>query len=1102
VIKVETGVFSPDILARTSSRGRREEEVYTRLSQSETQITKMEDRMDIDPPTHPAYDQHQHNAAMADEPLPRGVMQLNEREIYGDAGDDDVESEVSDADSDELELRANTKRFDAIQEAFVAQHRAEVIGVAPQAPAPAATPAKAARPPRRKIGPRKAAKPTPDIQFRLSLARRAFEDRDYEGTIQMLSEVIRINSETYQAWTLLSTVHEELGDREKATMCLMTAAHLVPKNVPSWLNAAAYALHGVEDMDDGPEKQQALERAITCYSQALTADKRNVEARVGKADCLMMQGHAALALAQYIKALEFRPLNIRTVRNMADVALDMKDPRRPAEGAKRAYRRIIDHLQASGTLEAEEGLFEWSDLRIYLEFFGILEQWGEAARELKEISRWLLGRRDEGFWDEWVDDDREWDLNDDRRIEVLDKFEPTRFPLDSYGGGLPVDLRAKLYVYRHKLGMEYEANMHLRLLDPTKETAVDDFMDFPDCLKDIGNALLEGGKPDQAMPYFNLFKEIAGITGDIEVDADVLVSQGRCHLALGDRAGAEECFVSAIEADQDHIEARVQLANMYEEMYEKEQQQEGREEAFLLVREAMNLEARQGEDGTTGKPRKRRGPYGPRKPREKKDRPPRPPGEKKSKYIPRRIINAEKRKEHDLKMTEEASKNYQIMMELKDKVVAGSDEQTLATWMKAARELVDDFRSSKSFYPWEKYIKYLGYGGNVQGQASLPARQMRLAAMAERLQQNLAPAEGQEAPIQPPVTLPQAHRGIPLDKWLDIFLDYAFCLVKAGKHREAYVVCHAARDSTIWTAMDTTYIIHLAWASCAVYAGDEETCVAIARYFMRDYMPGTDSYRMFSAMCRVCQTPVSWYTSGPAQKFILRQIKTMDNIVIRAGLFDAAGLPTAENSSQGENQISTVRKNGIGLDVALLTIYGSILFSTTSYVYSLSYLARAASIDPTNRLINMSAGLAYIHYALKRQATNRQYLLTQGFAFLFRYYHDRLSGCTETVTATGEDGEKKEVRVVRKANRAERQEAHFNIARAYSLIGLGNLANEYYMRVLKEAEEAEGEVEEEEGKGIGREDLSIEAAYNIRTMCFLLGDFDGAKAVADRWLVL
>ncbi|KAM7196003.1 hypothetical protein V8F20_007197 [Naviculisporaceae sp. PSN 640] len=1013
--------------------------------------------------------------------------------------DESLTDELSDADSDELELRANNARFDAIQEAFVAQQRADAAGESLPVPVPPAASSKttgkpAKAPPKRRLGPRKAVRPTPDIQFRLSLATNSFEQKDYEGAIKMLSEVIRINSETYQAWTLLSTVHEELGDREKATMCLLTAAHLVPKNVPVWLNAAAYALEGVEDMEDGsPEKTQALARAIDCYSKALTADKRNIEARTGKADVLMMQGNSALALMQYYKALEFKPFNIRTVRNMADVALDVKDPRKPAENAKKAYKRLIEHLQEKGTLMAEEGMFEWSDLRIYLEFFGILEQWGDAARELKEVSRWLLGRREEGYvWSGMgeQEDDREWDLNDDRRIQVPE-FEPARFPLESYGAGLPVDLRARLYYYRFKMGMVEEAEIHLGMLDPSKENAVEEFMDFPDCLKDIGNSLLEGDnpRPERAMAYFNLFREIANITGDITIDADFLVSQGRCHLAMGDKLAAEECFIAAIETEEDNIEARVQLANMYE----GEQAQEGKEEAFLLVREALNLEVKQGPDGKIRKIRKPRKPYGPRKPREKKPDDPNAP-KRKSTYIPRRLINAEKRKQQDLEMTEVATKNYATLMELKDKVVAGADEQTQATWMAAARDLVDDFRSYKEFYPWEKYIKYLGYGGNVQGQATLPARSFKLAAMAQRLQQTLAPAEGQEGAAPPPAPVaPKAHRGITFDKWLDIFLDYAFYLVRAGQHREAYVVCHAARDSIIWTAPDTTFLIHLAWASCAVYAGDEETCVAIARYFMRDYMPGTDAYRMFSAMCRVCQTPVSWYTSGPAQKFILRQIKTMDGIMTRKlkGLEPYGKRDGEAADLNGNGAATTNNDDGINLDVCLLTIYGHILFSTTSYTYALNYFARSVSIDPNNSLINMSIGLAYLHYALKRQATNRQYLLTQGFTFLFKYYHDRLA--TKT----------KEVR----PGKAQRQEAHFNIARAYALIGLGNLANEYYWRVLKEEEDDDDEGEEElEGTGkknvMGNEDLTIEAAYNIRTMCFLLGDFDGAKAVAERWLVL
>ncbi|KAL2201203.1 hypothetical protein P885DRAFT_26886 [Corynascus similis CBS 632.67] len=997
-----------------------------------------------------------------------------EPETMLDDDEDEVASNIS-ADSDALELRAEVERFDLQQEAFVARQRAEAAGLPYQPPPPRKAGGRKSKP-RRTTGPRKAAKLPPDIQFRMSLANEAFQQKDYDKTIAHLSEIIRINSEVFNAWMLLSTVHETLGNREQAIWCRISAAHLTPRDVPQWISTAEYALECLEELEDGtPEKDEVLARAYACYTQALETDRSNITARTGRADVIMMQGNASKALAEYQKALSYRPWNIRTVRNIADVALDVKDRRKGADIARGAYRRLVDHLQAEGTFEAEEGWFEWSDLRIYLEFFTILEQWQEGARELKEISRWLLGRRSEAYWDQWVDDDREWDIQDDRRI-VVPEFEPAKFPLQSYGQGLPVDLRAKLYVYRSKLGLEYEANLHLQLLDPDRQ---EDFMDFPDCLKDIAVSLLDRDRADEAIRYLNLYRHIAMTTGDVALDADFSVCQGRYHMARGEKAAAEECFIAAIEEDEDHIEARVQLANMYE----GEEMQEGREEAFLLVREAMNLEARGG-DGTG----RRRGTYGPRKPREGKPRPRRPRDpNKKSNYVPRRLINAEKRRQQELELAAEASNNFQRLREVQDRALAG-DEQAKGEWMKAAKNLIDDFRSYKQFYPWEKYIKFLGYGANVQGQAAVPARNMKLAAMEERLRQNLAPAEGQESAIRVPIRFPSEHRGVAFDTWLDLFLNYAFALVRAGQHREAYVVCHAARDSIVWTSAESTFLIHVAWASCAVYAGDEETCVAIARYFMRDYMPGTDSYRMFSAMCRVCQTPVSWYTSGPAQKFILRQIKTMDNIVMRrdnnAGNSTTGAAATAMTNPDPNSRAATASDapNDIGLDVALLTIYGHILFTTTSYTYALSYFARAASLDPSNPLINLSTGLAYVHYALKRQATNRQYLLTQGFAFLFRYYEDRLRNAADG------DGH---------CNVAERQEAHFNIARAYSLVGLASLAVEYYKRVL-----AEGKAGSDGGGVMGNEDLRVEAAFNIRTLCYLLGDVEGARAVAGEWLVL
>ena len=77
---------------------------------------------------------------------------------------------------------------------------------------------------------------------------------------------------------------------------------------------------------------------------------------------------------------------------------------------------------------------------------------------------------------------------------------------------------------------------------------------------------------------------------------------------------------------------------------------------------------------------------------------------------------------------------------------------------------------------------------------------------------------------------------------------------------------------------------------------------------------GTDSYRMFAAVARICQSPIAWYTSGPTQKYMLRQIKSMDAEI---------------KANQGAG-------NGEHLTIPLLMLYGHILYTGTSYSYALS----------------------------------------------------------------------------------------------------------------------------------------------------------------------
>ncbi|KAB5557985.1 hypothetical protein GE09DRAFT_1058070 [Coniochaeta sp. 2T2.1] len=1038
---------------------------------------------------------------MADHPVGPTLDQVAQ-EIQSRYENIEEESEDSDADSDYQELRAETAKLNASIEAFRAAQRlgadtsdgvesfpGDVPSVPSASPAPnQQTPTRGGKggggrgnqgrggghTKGRKLGPRKAAKPTPDILYRLSLATEAFHDKRYDDAQEILAEIIRINAETYDAWTLLSTVLEEIGEKKKALDALIFSAHLTPKIVSAWMNAGAYALEGLEEMDpEGAERTERLQLAKTLYAAAVRADNTDANARTTLADVLMSLGHAAAAVGQYQRALKYRPWNIRTVRNLADVALDAKDPRKTGPAAREAYRRVIEHCYEQGSNEVEEGAFEWSDLRIYLEFFGIAEEeedWGVAARELKEVARWFLGRREERCWEGWVEDDREWDVTDDRRV-MVEGYEPGRFPLQSYGLALPVDLRAKLCIYRLRLGHMQEAALHMECLDPKDERghdlpSMERFRYFPDCLKDVGAELLYYDQPLLALDYFDLYRRIAEQNPeDVAVDADMLVSQGRCHLALGDKVAAEECFIGALDEDEYHIDARFELAKLYEAESEKE----GREEAFLLVNEALDLEARQNDGNDEdidpelrARPKKPRRNYNraPREPKPKKERAPRPPrpaGEKR-KYRPRRLGGSAEKKRQEAERKNAMLEKYRAAMDLKPHVASG-DQDAMGRWMSVAKDLVDDFRSSKQFFPWDKYVRFMGYN-TILSTDAIPAKSSKLAAMAARLQQNLAPVEGQD-PAQLPPALRHDHYGIPFEEWLDLLLDYALNLTFTNQVEEAYVVLLSARDSVVFKSRDHAFLIHITWALCAVYAGDEEQCVHIARFFMRDYMPGTDSYRLFAAMVRLCQAPPSWYTSGPGQKFILRQIKLMDKAA----------------TSPADGSVDPTQ-----LDVCLLTLYGHILYTSQSYPYALSYFMRAASIDPTNPMINLSLGIGYIQYALKRQAPNRQYLITQGFAFFQKYYRHR--------AASGYPG--------------ERQEAAFNMGRAYHIIGLGHIALRYYREVLEEARRRKegGERPVVLAEVMGREDLAIEAAYNIKTVCFQMGDLEGARAVTEEWLVV
>lgn len=312
-------------------------------------------------------------------------------------------------------------------------------------------------------GPRKAAEPRGDIKARLAKVNKAFMLGDYDNAQQLVSEVIRINAETHQAWTALSSIFREQGQLHKALMSMVYAAHLRPKILHGWIGCGNFALELPADDDDDDGN---LKTARLCFSTALRLDATNEEARLGRAVSCHRLGIIAPAIADYNFILRRRPYNLEVVRKLAEACVDIDrshDVDSAVSSAISAYQRCWEHMSSS--LSTCTISMSWFDAGIYAELFASVGKFKDAIQELKRVGRHLVGRASETYWSKWVSDDREWDYDAMRRDEVPD-FHKCSFNEDLYGSSLPCDIRARLSIYRLSLGEDAEAMVCRTLVLP------------------------------------------------------------------------------------------------------------------------------------------------------------------------------------------------------------------------------------------------------------------------------------------------------------------------------------------------------------------------------------------------------------------------------------------------------------------------------------------------------------------------------------------------------------------------------------------------------------------------------------------------------------
>ncbi|KAJ5893348.1 hypothetical protein N7495_005039 [Penicillium taxi] len=940
-------------------------------------------------------------------------------------------------------------------------------------------------------GPWKAKDPGPEFRLIHSQATEAFIDGNYELAQERTMDAIHVNPEMFPAHLLLSEIFLAQGQKDKALGALFSGAHTRPRDRNVWLQIADLILQRA-----GEDRQPALNDVVYCYSRVLDiAPKKEIDVRYARAAIYMEQGYIGKAAQEYERILRARPHNTKALCLLAEALIQTRE----FSKAINYWSESVEHFISLDPIDAPE--FSWSEINIYVELFGYVEQYEQGLVALKTLARWLLGRKEDYFWEDFTDDDREWDLQHSPRRIKTDGFIPGQWPDDSYGLGLPLELRIKMGIFRLRMGEHYYADAldHFEWLNPEDNAEGARLFDFGDLFREVADALKSTGSLHDALRFYSPIQ----LTSD-HADVGYFMAMADCLVQLEKMEEAESCYLTVVGYDPQHLDSRVLLAKLYEKQgmndhavrYANEALNIGRLENRSQKRrkdtrlEQLAIEFRQAQEPDALRP-----------------------------LAPKPVIvnqwpaSTSRRGRGQI---EEAQRIIDIqflhakLLHLELGVKDGVYE-AIEDWLDIADALLRDFRSNRVFYPMSKGMEFQGYYPKL-GKTKTRNMVTEAREVMERIQKSinqslpgpshasltLLPTKGLENEDEEPMeTIPNEYRSIPFDEWLDIFLQYALLSTDQGDHMEAYEVLNSAAACNVWHHNKAkSRLIHICWFTCALRIKDEETLSHEARWFIKEYQFVTDTYRLFAMLSRLCGDPhKSLFHSSPNMKFMLRQIKAMDFT-----LTDTKKPEMIRHSIWKERaSLTTKDENGqpipaYGLDAALLTLYGHILYSGGSFFPALNYFFRAYALDDQNPAVLLSIGLCYIHHSLKRQSENRHYLILQGLSFMKRY------------------------RVVRSKPGTilqERQEMEFNCARVWHGLGLAHHAIEGYEKVLELGKQIKEQTQTslapdgdvvmgEAGKDSPKfvENFAMEAAYGLQCLHVMGGEVQAAKSVTEEWLVI
>ena len=822
------------------------------------------------------------------------------------------------------------------------------------------------------LGPRKAIDPGPEFNALFLQATEAYMDEgDTEKGYELIMKAISVNPEIYAAHVLLADIFEARGEDEKALVALLTGAHTMPTDPEVWFTTAHAHLEKLTG-----DREQAAKAAVYCYTRILhvnSARERHVEARFQRATLYRELAQFSKAMVDLEVLLVAMPRNSSVLRQIAELALDIKDVTK----AKELYEDTLAYYRENG-FEDEES-FTWTDVLVYAQILANEEPpeiaTSHALKILKQLSRWLLGREEEAYWDQLEEDDREFDAEDDRRV-LLPEFVPGRHPFEAYGEGIPIEVRVRLGVLRLRQGEDAvdEAMAHLEWLDPESREEGASIYQYPDLFLEVAQSLLEIKEYNQALRYFQALKET-----NAYAHTDFWMGIGVSSFMCGDRLLAVECYEEAKIGDAKSVEARTQLCKVFTDLGDKEMATEYGREAVRLAESLLpNYGKRKYEPRDLRLSRERaedalkeasqlagdysggvaiwrieskmdvlgRGRHRKRMPKKVPAKSIEEAGHRGTdvehddalapdieREMARQIVRSVTSQRDDrLPARFEAHKTKHVYkvrrMTVKERDARRTD--TINGLYGSLLENTDDMRNGdeRARHTWMKCADTLLK--DFKNNRSVYDRKQATNGVTDEVVQTSKTKDDREGTqeedleVDPDIplpsvesTLPTEYREIPFSDWLDVFLEYALLQSRspdADVHRRCYNIIDGALGCIIWNRDPQTMLqIHITYLACALALKDDDTLYnVVLKWFMKTYEFNDDAYRLVAAINLVYpHTPDKKGKEGQMSNAMFRG-RAMHRFVLTQLCQADSSLPMDYSPEEYGPVPSFMRKNGGG----------------------------------------------------------------------------------------------------------------------------------------------------------------------------------------------